>query len=65
MDKKENDARETESLLLETQINTIETNCIKSKMDNTQQNCKCSLWDERDKTINYMISECSKLEQKK
>ena len=33
-------------------------------MDTTQQNSKCRLCGDRDETINYIISECSELEQK-
>ena len=34
------------------------------KIDNMQQNSKYRLWGERDKTVNHIISECSKLIQK-
>ena len=56
--------RETESLLLAAQNNAIRTNYIKGKIDQTQQNRKCKLRGDRDETINHIISECSKLEQK-
>ena len=29
-----------------------------------QQNSKCRLWDDRDKMMTHIISECSKLAQK-
>ena len=35
------------------------------RSNNTQQNCKCRLCRDRDETINHIISECSKLAQKK
>ena len=54
--------RETESLLIVAQNNAIRTNYVKTKIDKTQQNSKYRLWD--DKTINHIISECSKLAQK-
>ena len=57
--------RETESLLIAVQNNTIRTNYIKAKIDNTQQNSKCRLCGEKDEMINYIVSECSKLAQKK
>ena len=59
--RKGNFKKETESLLIATQNNTIRTNHIKARTDKTQQNCKCGNTDE---TINRIISECSKLAQK-
>ena len=55
--------RETESLLIAAQNNAIRTNHIKARIDKTQQNCKCRLCGDIDKTIYHMISECSKLAQ--
>ena len=34
------------------------------RIDKTQQSSKCRLYGDRDETINHVISECSKLEQK-
>ena len=56
--------RETESLLIAAQNNAIRTNHIKARIDKTQQNSICRLCGDRDETINYIISECSKLAQK-
>ena len=56
--------RETESLLIAAQNNTIKTNHIKTRIDKTQQNSKCRLCGDRDETINHIMSECSKLAQK-
>ena len=56
--------RETESLLMASQNSAIRTNHIKARIDKTQQNSKCRLCGDRDKTINHIISECSKLVQK-
>ena len=56
--------RETESLLKAAKINAIRTNHIKARIDKTQQNSKCRLRGDRDKTINHIISECCKLAQK-
>ena len=53
--------RETESLLIAAQNNAVRTNHIKAKIDKTQQNSKCRLCSDRDKTINHIISKCSKL----
>ena len=63
--RKGNLKREMESLLIAAQDNAIRTNHIKARIDKTQQNSKCRLCGDRDETINYIISECSKLAQKK
>ena len=62
--KKGNFKRETEYLLIAVQRNAIRTNQIKARIGKTQQNRKCSLCGDRDETINYIISEDSKIEQK-
>ena len=56
--------RKTEFLLIVAQYNTIRTNHIKARIDKMQQNSKCRLYGDRNKTINHIISECSKLVQK-
>ena len=61
---KGNFKRETESLLIAAQDNAIRTNHIKARIDKTQQNSECRLCVDRDETINYIISECSRLAQK-
>ena len=43
------------------QDNDIRTNYIKARIDKTQQNSKCRLYDERDETMNHIVSKCSKL----
>ena len=62
--RKGNCKRETESLLIAAQNNTIRTNHIKARIDKSQQNSKCTLRGDRDETINNIISECRKLAQK-
>ena len=62
--RKGNLKRETESLLIAALDNAIKTNHIKARIDKIQQNSKCRLCGDRDKTINHIISECSKLAQK-
>ena len=57
--------RETESLLIAAQNNTIRINQIKARIDKTQQKSRCNLCGDRDETINNIIGECSKLAQKK
>ena len=61
--RKENFKRETESLLIAAQDSALRTNHITARIDKTQQNSKCRLCDDRDETINHIISECSKLAQ--
>ena len=61
--RKGNFKRETESLLRAAQDNAIRTNHIKARIDKTQQNSKCRLCDDRDETINHIISEFRKLAQ--
>ena len=62
--RKGNLKRETETLLIAAQDNTIRTNHIKARIDKTQQNNKCRLCGDRDETINHIISKCSKLAQR-
>ena len=40
------------------------TNNIKAKINKIQENSKNRSFDDRDKRINHIISECSKLAQK-
>ena len=57
---KRNLKKETESF--DNSKNTaIWTNNIEAKIDNTQQNIKCRLCEEKDEIINHIVSECSKL----
>ena len=65
MDKLGSLKRETESLLIARQNNVIRVKYINAKIDKTQKNTKCRICDDRDKTIDHIISECSKLAQKK
>ena len=62
--RKENLEREKGSLLIAAQNNAIRTNHIKARIDKTQQNSRCRLCGDKDKTINHIIRECSKLAQK-
>ena len=38
----------------------IRTNHVKSRIDKTQQNCRCWLWVDRDQTFNHKLREFSK-----
>ena len=62
--RKGNFKRESESLQLEAENNAGRTNNIEARIDKTQQNTKCRLCNDRDKTVYYIISECGKLAQK-
>ena len=53
--------RETESLLIAAQNNTISTNHIKARIDKMQQNSRCRGCGNREEIINHIISKCSKL----
>ena len=61
---KDLDTAKKEKLSLSAQNNTIKSKQIKAEIDNEYQNSKYMLNGERDETINYRISECSKLTQK-
>ena len=63
--KKGNLKKETECLLTAVQNNAISTNHIKARIDKTQQNSRCRLCGDKEEMINQMISESSKLAQKK
>ena len=63
--RKGNFKRTKESLLIAAQDSAIRTNHMKAIIDKTQQNSKCKLCGDRDETINHIISECSKLAQRK
>ena len=62
--RKGNLKRETESLQIAAQDDSIRTNHFKVRIDKTQQNSKCRLCGDGDETINHILSELSKLAQK-
>ena len=62
--RKENLKRETESLLIAAQNNTIRNNHIKAKIDNAQKYIKFRFCGDRDETMNHIISKRSKKAQK-
>ena len=64
VDKKENLKRETELFLIAAQNKAIRTNHIKVRIDKTQQKSRWQLCGDKEKTINHIISECSKLAHK-
>ena len=56
--------RETESLIIAAQNQSIRTNHVKAKIDKSQGNSKCRMCQQSDETINHILSECPKLAQK-
>ena len=52
--RKGNLKRETESLLIAAQNNTIRTNYVKARIDKMQQNSRCKLCSDRDEMINHI-----------
>ena len=56
--------RETESLLIAAQNNAIRINHKKARIDKMQPNGRSRLCWDWDETLNYIISECSKLAPK-
>ena len=59
--RKENLKRETESILIAAQNDTIRTNYMKARIYKLQQNSRYRLCGDRDETVNHTISECRKL----
>ena len=57
--------REIKSLVKTAENNVIKTSYVKVKINKTQQNSKCMLCVDIDKTISYTINQSSKLVQKK
>ena len=56
--------RETESLIVAARNQSIRTNLVKAKIDNSQKDTLCRLCKEADESINHGVSGCSKLAQK-
>ena len=62
--QKGNLKRETKSLQIAAQNNTIRVNYIKARIDKTQQYRRWRLCGDREEIILYILSKCSKLAQK-
>ena len=58
--RKGNLKKETESLQIVEQNNTIRTNYVNANIDTIQQNSKCRLCGDRDEVINHIILKDSK-----
>ena len=56
--------KETEGLLVAAQDQELGTNVIKKRIDKTQEDSKCRMCKEEEKTITHIICQCRKLEEK-
>ena len=56
--------RETESLIVAAQNQSIRTNLVKVKIDKSQKDTLCRLCKKGDESIDHVVSTCSKLAQK-
>ena len=56
--------KETESLIVAAQNQSIRTNLVKTKIDKSQKDTLCKLCKKADESIDHVISGCSKLAQK-
>lgn len=56
--------KETESLIISAQTQSIRTNLIKTKIDKSQDNPKCRLCHQKDESVNHILCECTALAQK-
>ena len=53
--------KETEGFLIAAQDQALHTNAIKDKIDEVTEDSKCRLYKEKDKSIDHLISSCSKI----
>ena len=56
--------RETESLIVAAQNQSIRTNLVKAKIDKNQKDTLCRLCKKADESIDHVVSGCNKLAQK-
>ena len=56
--------RETESLIVAAQNQSIRTNLVKAKIEKTQKDTQCRLYKKADESIDHVVSGCNKLAQK-
>ena len=57
--------RETESLLVVAQNQSIRSNLVKAKIDKSQKGTLCRVCKKADESIDHVVNDCSKLAQKK
>ena len=56
--------RETVSLIVAAQNQSVRTNLVKAKIDKSQKDMLCRLCKKADESIDQVVSGCSKLAQK-
>ena len=56
--------RETESLIVPAQNQSIRRNLVKAKIDKRQGDSRCRVCRKADENIDHIVSGCSKLGQK-
>ena len=56
--------RETESLIVATQSQSIRTNLVKARIDKSQGDSLCTMCRKVDESIYHIVNGCSKLAQK-
>ena len=56
--------RETESLIVAAQNQSIRTNLVKARIDKSQVDSLCRMCRKVDESIDHIVSGCSKLAQK-
>ena len=56
--------RETESLTVAAQNQSIRTNLVKAKIDKSQRDSLCRVCRKVDESVDHIVSDCSKLAQK-
>ena len=56
--------KETEGMLFAAQEQVLRTNSIKAKIDQQPVSSKCRLCGTKEETVTYIVSGCTKLEQK-
>ena len=58
------DLKETESLIVAAQNQSIRVNLVKAKIDKSQKDRLCRLRMKADESIDHVVSRCSKLAHK-
>ena len=56
--------KETEGLLMAAQSQSPRTNAVKAKIGRSQNDSLCRMCQQKDETVNHLLSECPKLAQK-
>ena len=55
--------RETESLIIGAQVQALQTNYSKARIEKRTNDAKCRLCKTKDETVSHIASECSKIAQ--